>query len=211
MQKPWGAGEPPVRTPDLIEPLRVFKEMTIWRKQRPDILRSLTREFRWDQGENEAAHTTVMYFRDDGADGLHPVNVPLHVAVPVKECSCGFYGYWLPDSVETAKRYVDVGGTGTVQAYVEVYGKVILHPLGVRAQKARIIAVNMRGQTPICEMVKRYPGVTFYLDQKAFYRDCRPLDIGDVFGKSATAARNQWLRGEQGTIRYLFGALRRMI
>jgi hypothetical protein len=59
-------------------------------------------------------------------------------AVPAPDCSCGLYSYW--DYHDTILPHI-LGGTGVVEAVVEIYGRIIPADYGSRAEYQKILAL----------------------------------------------------------------------
>ena len=52
---------------------------------------------------------------------------------------CGFHSFWAPPD---AKRFVEqIRATEACLVLIECFGRVVMHELGLRAEKARIVAV----------------------------------------------------------------------
>lgn len=106
----------------------------------------------WADGENVATCTR---------GGRHDT--------PDEGCACGFYAYgdpaWIdPDLYGWFRHVVGV---------VECYGKIIAGEKGVRAGKARIVAVWLSPEVPLLISDKarmRYPGVEFFSDRDEMER-----------------------------------------
>ena len=68
-----------------------------------------------------------------------------HQAIPVTECSCGFYAYKTEGGVATS-GYFDPGDGLSVAGRVALWGKVIEHETGFRAVFAYPQLLYLRGQ-----------------------------------------------------------------
>lgn len=72
---------------------------------------------------------------------------------PVWECSCGFYAY-KTDAALTASEYLGVAGGFTVGGRVALWGRVIDHELGYRAERAYPQVLYLRGDR-LDDLIKR--------------------------------------------------------
>lgn len=68
----------------------------------------------------------------------------IHAYVPAWECRCGFYAY-KSEAALAASDYTDMGNDPTVCGRVALWGRVIDHDLGYRAQHAYPQVLYLRG------------------------------------------------------------------
>ena len=106
-----------------------------WNVREGGFLAAYSAPYVWERGVNEAVCKAYI----QGID---------HRKAPVTHCTCGFYGLYVPNAVDN----VDVRGV------VEVSGRVILGTRGVRAQKAKIVALATVNPT----IKARYRGVDYF-------------------------------------------------
>ena len=120
-------------------------------------LRGVTYRAPWVDGENVAvcynakftpdlaAKPRPVYLYDSGGWGFpdtdgEPGVLPMWRATPCDgldpKCGCGFYAYH-----QGTIKYAAQGPGLRVEGIVEAYGKMVVGPLGYRAQKARIKAI----------------------------------------------------------------------
>ena len=107
-----------------------------WNVREGGFLAAYSAPYVWERGVNEAVCKAYV-----GRPGLHG-------EAPDTNCTCGFYGLYDPNNVDS----VDVRGV------VEVSGRVILGTRGVRAQKAKIVALATVNPT----IKARYRGVDYF-------------------------------------------------
>ena len=106
-----------------------------WNVRVGGFLAAYSAPYVWESGVNEAVCKGFIQEID-------------HRKAPVTHCTCGFYGLYDPNDVDS----VDVRGV------IEVSGRVILGTRGVRAQKAKIVALATLN--PMIRL--RYRGVDYF-------------------------------------------------
>jgi hypothetical protein len=116
-----------VPTPDLIEPVIGYRQ---WRLH-DGALWSPYFEMRWRRGVN-TAHCA--------APGSHPEGAPAHA------CSCGLHAWYRP-----CPRLGSAAASDLVAGAIVVWGAVELHPTGLRAQHAMVVALAL----PLASRAKR--------------------------------------------------------
>lgn len=95
-----------------------------------------------------------------------------HGPVPDTNCTCGMYGWYLPNGLES--------GMLRVFGVVEAAGRVTLGESGFRAERARVSAVHLgrhANADTLEAFTKAYPGAVFYGDRKKMLRDFPPDDL----------------------------------
>jgi hypothetical protein len=110
-----------------------------------------------------------------------------HEGVAHPDCSCGIYGWYKPD------RDWETGGRAF--AVVRLSGRAVLGSLGVRAERAQILAVayvkpcdcgcsdNTETEKAFGEaMSAYYPGVALYPSRAALLEDFPPSDWESIVG-----------------------------
>jgi len=110
--------DPTPPAPDLIDPIVGYRQ---WRLARNTLV-SLFNDTSWQRHQLSA--------RCDGGDH-HPECVPDHL------CSCGIYAYYDP-CPRTASATRDL-----VAGAVILWGRVELHATGLRAEHARVVALEL--------------------------------------------------------------------
>lgn len=111
---------------------------------------------------------------------------------PHRDCDCGLYGYFLPDTASLTHSF---GAPGTVFGVVEVAGRAIIHPLGLRAERMRIVALACPSVSDDCRPAAygQHYGVPVYGRSEELVAAYPPQDVSAWLGESATAARQQYL------------------
>lgn len=165
--------------PDFIEPIRLFRYF------RPGphygILSSVSHSVRWMGPETEA--TCLPMFSTIPQSG--------HKA-PDKHHRCGLYGYYLPDTWDWTAQY---GRRTEVFAAVECTGHVIAHPLGMRVQKQRIVALALDNaihvdMNSVRAWQDRYK-VPLFESPEELTEKFPPQDLSAMLGASAEARRRE--------------------
>jgi len=105
--------------PDLIEPIVGFRQ---WRLNGP-ILSSLFSDVRWPRTELRARCAVGGHDRE---------------SAPANTCSCGIYAYYDP-----CPRTASAATPDLVGGVVVVWGRVELHATGLRAEHARVVALEL--------------------------------------------------------------------
>jgi len=110
---------------------------------------------------------------------------------PDPSCTCGIYARYLPTDLDgiVESRY----NTTFVPGVVEIKGNVELGTLGLRAEKAKILAFSDNGhpsqQFHCSETAEKY-NVELYHDFKLLVKDYPPSDLGGlIFGDDAEGRR----------------------
>lgn len=185
----WTAGEGNIDVPDLIRPIRAYR---FWyTSDRVPGLRSIMHGYSWDI-ENEAECHAANFFRGDLTRGTHEGKAPQ------ESCSCGFYGYHL--AVSAFADNTGFGGSGNVFGVFEAYGDVIMHPLGLRAQKTRIVALAPNydewstPRTEIRDIVESYTdkGIRIFRSPKQLLVTYPPEDLTNILGATAEELRVEY-------------------
>lgn len=118
--------------PDLIRPINVFRFWNV----KPGGLKSIMNHFYWDMDRPTEAICLSLPFFLRGQ--LHE-NGAHDDPAPQEDCTCGLYGYHLHQSaVRDSNAF---GGTGNVFGVFGAFGSVVIHPLGLRAGRGRIVAL----------------------------------------------------------------------
>lgn len=111
-----------------------------------------------------------------------------HEGVAHADCECGIYGWYKPD------RDWDTGSGSTAFAVIRLSGRCVLGSLGVRAERAQILAVahnvcpcGCSDDTPeqadfVAAMTACYPGVTVHASREALLREFPPSDWESIVG-----------------------------
>jgi hypothetical protein len=125
------------------------------------MLHGLTKtEYTWVAGKNEAKclrnRQTSAAFKEQQMIDQHKKE-----QIPVQDCACGFWAYW--DMNTSALSNNTVRLVGVIQAW----GKLIVGPLGFRAQYAKIIALAVPDEkVEVYPSIRaQYPGVKWYDDK----------------------------------------------
>jgi hypothetical protein len=106
-----------------------------WNVRVGGFLAAYTAQYVWESGVNKAVCQSF-------------IRAPGHEKAPDARCTCGLYGLYDPNDVD----FVDVRGV------IEVSGRVTLGTRGVRAQKAKIVAL-----ATLNPMIRvRYRGVDYF-------------------------------------------------
>jgi hypothetical protein len=80
---------------------------------------------------------------------------PLHdPRAPVWDCSCGFYAYKTDASLSTSE-YLAISRGLTVGGRVALWGRVVDHELGYRAEHAYPQVLYLRGDRRYDELIRR--------------------------------------------------------
>lgn len=143
-------------------------------------LRGVTYRVPWEPGENVARCMVTKYqpiepqrrmpniggwVYKDGVPELEaaPGFVPTPCNGMEKDCTCGFYAYHRGN-----ETYMAVVPDGLrVEGVVEAYGKVVMGPLGFRAQKARVLAVCLPDQRRVARQAVEVTRLVMSLRQDA--------------------------------------------
>lgn len=126
------------------------------------MLHGLTKtEYIWQPGANEAvclrsARTNALQLEAE-MKVLHQKE-----AIPVADCACGFWAYWDINSNALGNSPSRLKGA------IIAWGKMIVGPLGFRAQYAKILALSLPEQSKASNVYPgiraQYPGVKWFDD-----------------------------------------------
>jgi hypothetical protein len=173
----WNDAE--LGVPDFIEPIRLYR---YFRPGTPrDVLSSISHSVRWLEPEMEAR---CMPMFGGCAHREHQA--------PDKHHRCGLYGYYLPDTWNWTVLY---GPRTEVFAAVEATGRVIVHPLGMRVQKQRIVALALDNAVNLNRHVldnwrDRYK-VPLFESPEELTGKFPPQDLSVMLGASAETRRRE--------------------
>lgn len=190
----WTKGEGGDFIPDLIQPLRAYR-FWIGSSSTGGSLKSIMHSYKWDV-VNEAVCESQLFWSGDLTRGHDS-------KAPQEKCSCGFYGYHLP--VSAFGDSGGFGGTGNVFGVFESFGDVILHPLGLRAQKTRILALAPNysnwdmTRAELRDVIDSYGerGVRVFSDTDSLIAAYPPEDLSNIVGKSAEELRLEYRESKQ--------------
>ena len=126
----------PWHAPDLVDPIVGFRQ---WRLTGRTLC-SVFNDAQWPRAVLHARCT---------AGGHHPSTAP------TKACTCGIYAYYDP-----CPRTASAATPDLVGGVVVLWGRVELHATGMRAEHARVIALELplsrgRKRRDLCEVAER--------------------------------------------------------
>lgn len=104
----------------------------------PGMLKSVTSVMRWDSPQPPPAACEADRIRSNKPRPVHHTAAP-----PVKDCSCGYYALHKP---RFPGACIAVWGTNIqyrLAGVVEASGRIIVGPLGFRAENIRIVALSL--------------------------------------------------------------------
>lgn len=120
----------------------------------------------WSEAEGNEAHCTKVYSMQGSGVRLRP-----H-ASPDINCTCGFYGKYLPED------------TGWVHGVAEFSGRIILGTKGARAQYAKPVAVNLYGVGELLPLIQsNYPDLKLFPNNHNMYKEFPPQDVSELIPK----------------------------
>ena len=112
---------------------------------------------KWTPGENEAE---CLYSTTWSRMAERKTLVQHDDAVPFEDCTCGFYAYHTVNPNATGITCTPVMGVYAYDGVVEFYGRVLIGETGLRAQKARIIALAPAADQSNLYMSYNWSGLT---------------------------------------------------
>ena len=119
---------------------------------------------------------------------------PSHPA-PAEGCSCGFYGWYTPDEDWIDDVYTPVGPV--VFGAVTVTGRAVLGDSGLRAERARLLALAAPHRRYAAELLAAAPEVPVYPDRAALLAALPPGDWSGLLGERETAKEDARRRAEE--------------
>jgi len=141
---------------------------------------------------------------------------------PDPGCTCGIYARYLPTDLDgiVESRY----NTTFVPGVVEIKGNVELGTLGLRAEKAKILAFSDNGhpsQQYCCSEIAEKYHVELYHDFKLLVKDYPPSDLGDlIFGDDHSNRQSynrafheamDWINKSNPRSEYFYGREQRIL
>lgn len=144
--------------PDSIEPISVYRHWSLNRVQGLLLPPIHNKGLVWTGSENVAVCD-----RHPGKNGLPGP------ACVTPSCGCGFYGVY--DPLHEYAKDTSLGG-GVIFGVMAAYGRVSLGDYGLRAEKARIVALHVPYQPrfsalrgTLNRLMSNYPDARFYRDR----------------------------------------------
>lgn len=161
----------------------------------PGALTGVTYQHPWSPGWNDS----VCYRLLDWASGEVD---PDEEQRPHEGCGCGYWGYWRPNG----HAFYNFGADELVFGVAEVGGRVRVGDVGVRAEKARILAVAAPPKLwpPLRE---QYPDIELFGGRRSLLRAYPPQDVSGLIGVSAEKALHdhelaRWRQDKGGKKQY---------
>lgn len=158
--------------------LRVYRS---WLPSVDGWLEAINFPYLWGPGVNQAC----CMGRKGTGNNITPAS-----QVPARDCTCGFYATYTPELTSLG-----------INGVIEVSGKVILGTRGVRAKRARIVAVAMNPVTMLryTGFVEHYPDVTCFDTVCQLLEAFPPQDVSELIGKPEPEPKpelkpGQWVR-----------------
>lgn len=150
------------RTPDLVEEIFAYRLFGLDSCGRLSALRFPQY---WKPGENIA---TCMVESSISTDQSTSSYYNCTVPTPNLDCTCGFYAFYDSSAEDIHNNSTDWPDQMLVRGVIAAYGKVLVGTKGIRAEKARIVAVAPDGASRLRKterwdlMEKLYPDVPAY-------------------------------------------------